>query len=63
MTRRTFALVCDEIEELLPSCDFFSLDVEMTSLEKGSDHFSLLDSSDERQVSICPVAEIQHTDK
>ena len=41
-------MVCDEIEELLPSCDFYSLDVEMTSLEEGSDYFNLLDSTEER---------------
>ncbi len=48
MTKGTFSLVCDEIEELLPSCDFYSLDVEMTSLDMGGNQISLLDSPEER---------------
>jgi hypothetical protein len=48
VTKGTFSLVCDEIEELLPSCDFYSLDVEMTSLDMGGTQISLLDSPEER---------------
>ena len=50
VTQANFDAVCEEIEGLLPSCSFYSLDCEMTSLNPSDGHPQLqasCDSNDE----------------
>jgi hypothetical protein len=50
ITRKTFPLVCEEIEDLIGSCEFYSIDVEMTSLDAAHRNFQISwqDSPEER---------------
>ena len=52
ITRKTFPLVCEEIEDLIGSCEFYSIDVEMTSLDAAHRNFQISwqDSPEERYI-------------